>query len=61
MTDYTKRISELREQQVEGINEEIADVFAEEQRANFERNQSQTEAVKGRVYGQVPRPNGGQS
>lgn len=61
MTDYTKRISELREQQVEGINEEIADVFAEEQRANFERNQSQTEAVKGRVYSQVPRPNGGQS
>lgn len=57
--DYTKRINELREEQVFGINEQIADVFAEEQRANFVRNQAQEQAVKGRVYSEATAPESG--
>jgi hypothetical protein len=57
--DYSKRISDLRQEQVSGINEQIADAQAEEQRANFERNQAQEQAVKGRVYSEAPAPETG--
>jgi hypothetical protein len=57
--DITKKISDLRQEQVSGINERIADVFADEQRSNFERNQAQEQAVKDRVYQDAPPPESG--
>jgi len=57
--DYTKRIEELRQEQVTGINDRIQDVYAEEQRANFERNQAQEQAIKGRVYSEATAPESG--